>query len=269
MLLRVRVLLLLSVAAAGLTATSAHADVAAAREHFRKGKVLYDLQRYLEAAKEYEAAYEAKDDPALLFNIGQSYRLAHETQKALGAYRAYLRNVPDARNQPEVQSHIDALQQALDAQRGSQPPPVTNPTPTEAPPPPARPVEVVPAPAPLPVTTAPRDDRRPRTLRISGIAIGVVGVAALATGLALELIAKSDNDQLSHPAKGAIFDPNLNSAVKNDQAAGIALLAVGGAALATGATLIALGYRHRHAPMAMVAPAVAPGLAVLTFSGRF
>jgi hypothetical protein len=116
--------------------------------------------------------------------------------------------------------------------------------------------------------TAPREDRGPRTLRISGIAIGVVGVAALATGLALELIAKSDNDKLSHPTKGAIFDHDLNSAVKTDQAAGIALLAVGGAAVATSVTLIVLGYRH-HAPMAMVAPVVAPGLAALTVGGRF
>src|SRR5260370_42391575 len=79
--------------ARGQTANpSSPSAIEAARDHYRKGKVLFDLQRYLEAAKEYEAAYELKDDPALLFNIGQAYRLANEPQKAIGAYKSYLRN---------------------------------------------------------------------------------------------------------------------------------------------------------------------------------
>src|ERR1700761_5756370 len=122
---RRNVLSLVVLALLPLTASTARADVAAAREHFRKGKVLFDLQRYLEAAKEYEAAYEAKDDPALLFNIGQAYRLGGETQKALGAYRSYLRNLPNAPNQTEVHTRIDELQQQLAAQQH----PVPTPTP--------------------------------------------------------------------------------------------------------------------------------------------
>ena len=268
---RRNVLSLLVLALLTLTATTARADVTAAREHFRKGKVLFDLQRYLEAAKEYEAAYEAKDDPALLYNIGQAYRLGGDTQKALGAYRSYLRNLPGALNQAEVHSRIDELQQELEAQRHAAAPPTATPTPTPVEPtpvtPPPRTVEVTPP--QQPIVVAPTNDRRARSERLAGIAVIAVGVAALAAGIALEVVASQDNDQLSHPKKGAIFDPSLNSAVKNDSAAGVSLLIVGGVAAATGATLLALGYRHRHAPSAMLTPTLAPGLAALTISGRF
>ena len=89
-------------------------DVQAARDHFAKGKRLYDLGRFADAASEYELAYRAKDDPALLFNIGQAYRLAGVPAKALLAYKAYLRNVPDAPNRGEVEKWIGELQARTD-----------------------------------------------------------------------------------------------------------------------------------------------------------
>src|SRR5205085_1205757 len=45
-------------------------DPRAARQHFAAGSSLFDLGRFREAAAEYEEAYRAKNDPALLFNIG-------------------------------------------------------------------------------------------------------------------------------------------------------------------------------------------------------
>jgi hypothetical protein len=170
-----------------------------------------------------------------------------------------------------VHTRIEELQQQLEAQRHATaaPPPVESAPVTPAPvtPPPMRTVDVTPPP-PAPMIVAP-SDRHARTERLAGIALLAVGVAALAAGVALEVVASQDNDELSHPKKGQIFDPNLNSAVKTDSAAGVSLLIVGGVAAATGATLTALGYRHRHAPSAMLTPTLAPGLAALTISGRF
>jgi tetratricopeptide (TPR) repeat protein len=239
----------LLVAALLLMPAPARADVATAREHYQKGKVYYDLQRYLEAAREYELAYEAKDDPALLFNIGQSYRLGGEPGKALGAYRAYLRNVPDAPNRAEIEARIVDMQRLVDEQKRAREAPPNAPIATPA---------IEPQPAPAAATTPPPvvDARAGRTKRIAGIAVAGFGVAALATGLALELVARSDNDQLTHPAKGAVFDPALESAVKNDQAAGIALLAIGGAAVAAGTTLFVIGTRERKPATTAWAPLV-------------
>jgi tetratricopeptide (TPR) repeat protein len=103
------VLTLLSVATLGRAD-----DVAAARDHYAKGKRAYDLGHFAEAAKEYEAAYQAKDDPALLFNLGQAHRLARNYPEAILAYKAFLRNVPDASNRTDVESRIHEMQAALD-----------------------------------------------------------------------------------------------------------------------------------------------------------
>src|SRR5262245_49390539 len=81
----------------GLTAVVARADetteLSSAREHYRMAAKLYDLGRYLEAAKEYEAAYLAKEDTAFLFNMAQAYRLGGDYANALRAYRAFRRHV--------------------------------------------------------------------------------------------------------------------------------------------------------------------------------
>jgi tetratricopeptide (TPR) repeat protein len=119
-------------------------DVQAAREHYAKGKRLYDTGRFADAAKEYEAAYQAKDDPALLFNLGQAHRLAGNYPQALLAYKAYLRNVPDAPNRAEVEARITEMQSVVDQQARTSKsppqgtiepkplPPSTTPTTTEA-----------------------------------------------------------------------------------------------------------------------------------------
>ena len=48
----------------------------AAKEHFARGTSYYDLGKYDDAIKEFEAAYQLKNDPAFLYNLAQSYRLA-------------------------------------------------------------------------------------------------------------------------------------------------------------------------------------------------
>lgn len=79
----VRGLLVVAVVCSSLA--TAHAeDLTAAREHDRRGTTLYDLGRFAEAAREYEMAFENKDDPVLLFNIAQAFRFAAEYPRALG-----------------------------------------------------------------------------------------------------------------------------------------------------------------------------------------
>lgn len=92
-------------------------DVAAARAHYERGKRAYDLGHFAEAAREYELAYQAKDDSALLFNLGQAHRLAGDYAQALLAYKAFLRNVPDAPNRTEVDARIRETEILLEHQQ--------------------------------------------------------------------------------------------------------------------------------------------------------
>jgi hypothetical protein len=268
----------------------AHAeDVNAAREHYRKGTTLFDLQKFGEAAHEYELAYEAKDDPALLFNIAQSYRLAGDSQRALGAYKAYLRRVPHPSNSDEVYKRIAELQKLVDQQKRTQEAPpmgtlpvetkgATEPTtpaqPTTPPTTPAQPATPQVAPAPAPVittTTSPAADARSgRIKQIAGIGTAGLGVACLAVGVAMVVVAKNTSNDITNAPPNTVFSPSKESAVKTDSAVGVTMLVVGGVAAATGATLFVLGRREsqRARRMALV-PAVGRGSAGVALFGHF
>jgi tetratricopeptide (TPR) repeat protein len=240
--LRAIALALVTAAAAALPAPARAENVSEAREHFRLGSKLYDLQRYDEAALEYERAYVLKEDPALLFNIGQAYRFAGSPAKAIGAYRAFLRRTPRAPNRVEVEARIAEMQRVLDEQQARealQHREEPKPEPT---------VETPPAPAPSEPTPAPPpavEHRRP--LKLAGIVTAAGGLALVVAGAALEGVAHGDADSFNRPGMGAVFDAGAESRIKTFETTGWVLIGVGAAALAGGATLVVLGVRHDRA----------------------
>jgi tetratricopeptide (TPR) repeat protein len=257
---------------AGLGNARADDDVASARSHFKRASRLYDLRRYREAAKEFEAAYEAKDDPAFLYNIAQAYRLAGDSAEAVGAYQSYLRRAPDAPHRREVEARIAELKQLVEDQRktqqapplGTHPPELPEPPPiVEAPPKPQQP------PPALPPVEHAEAGHPGRTKIIAGAAVAAVGLALIGVGIAYALEAASASDQLTNPQPGQVFDPQLESDGHTYQAWSIAGFAVGGAALAAGAVVLALGVRERRAPRLALVPRFAPGMAGAALGGSF
>lgn len=126
-----------------LVARTARAQSAVdqAREHYRKGTAAYNLGHYAEAAREYEATYELTLDPAALFNTAQAYRLSGETQKAIAAYKGYLRAAPQGSQREVAQQKLDELTRA-----GTSPGPAPAPLAPGAPaPPPMAPAAIAPA----------------------------------------------------------------------------------------------------------------------------
>jgi hypothetical protein len=256
-------------------------DVSAAREHYRRGTTLFDLQKYIEAAHEYELAFEAKEDPALLYNIAQSYRLGGEAAKALGAYKSFLRRVPKPPNREEVTSRIFELQKLVDQQKHTQEaPPVSTmpvetkggggtepatPRPNTTTPPPTTTPETTPpattvAPAetatPPAVAVTPVDAHPGRTKKLVGIGAGAVGIVCLVVGIVMEVLAKNASDSITNAAPNTVFNPSTESTVKTDSAAGVAMLVVGGVGVAAGATLFVLGHREaQRARRVAVVPA--------------
>jgi tetratricopeptide (TPR) repeat protein len=131
----------------------------AAKDFAKRAQVAYNLGHYDEAASLYEASYRLVQDFTLLFNIGQSYRLAGEPERALAAYKGFLRTAPaDHQNRALVEARVAEMEKALEAKRKeSTPPPLVTPPPTEvAPQPPVAPVSPpVPAPEPAPAPAPP------------------------------------------------------------------------------------------------------------------
>ena len=92
--------LLLALAACG------HTDP---HELYQRGRVYYRLGDYRSAIRDFEAAYRTTRAPALLYDLAQAHRLDGDKSRALPLYRAYLHDVPNAKNRFEVEQRIAEL----------------------------------------------------------------------------------------------------------------------------------------------------------------
>jgi tetratricopeptide (TPR) repeat protein len=96
-------------------------DQAEGRRRFKRGQDLYKEERYLEAAREFEAGYAASLRPLFLLNIGHSYRRAGELQKAKEAYEQLLRLDPNVPQRPEIEAHLRAIEDTLPSAGATRP----------------------------------------------------------------------------------------------------------------------------------------------------
>jgi tetratricopeptide (TPR) repeat protein len=144
-------------------AATAGKDGGDARRLYDEATAAFGLGRYSEAAEKYEAAFEVRPDPALLYNAAQAYRLAGNKARALELYRNYIRLYPTRPNTPDARNHIAALTKTLDDERATSAPPAA-----PEPPPPA-PAPVAPAapepPAPAAPALVASSDARPGEAR--------------------------------------------------------------------------------------------------------
>lgn len=219
-------------------------DVEAARRHYQQGSKDFDLGLYDKAIEHYMAAYDAKPDPALLYNIAQAHKLAGHPVEAVRFYKTYLSRVPDASNADEVRSKIAELEKAIEQQRRAQamPPDQVKPLGSE-PSPKVAPAEPAPPP-PSPSPSSGSDARSARTEKIAGIAVAAVGVVALGAGIGLAVKAKQDSDQLTAlDRQQGVYDPSKDSSGRTLGVAGPTLIAVGAAAVVVGGVVFIVGQR--------------------------
>jgi hypothetical protein len=219
------------------------AATASAKAHFKTGTTFYDLGKFDEAIREFESAYEAKSDPAFLFNLAQANRLAGHAAEALHLYRTYLRYVPDPPNLSDIQNNIHTLEKlvserpatspgappTMDSSAGYTPP--VGPTSVSPPPPPsavapmAAPPGAPPVLAPRPLTPEPVDAQRgaqsaapvsdgppgrtgSSSRRNIGKVLTVVGAGVFAGGIIFGLLAGAQSRKVE---SAVIFDPAVEN----------------------------------------------------------
>jgi tetratricopeptide (TPR) repeat protein len=235
-------------------------DAAAAREHYRNGTKAFELGDFDGAIREYSEAYRLKDDPAILYNLGQAHRLAQHPSEALHFYRMYLIKVPDSPDRSEVEAKIESLQKSIEEQRNTQSAPPMTPVAPPAPEPRAEAVKAAP-PMRAEVKAAPPMPPS-RAKKIAGIVVGGFGVSLIATGAAFGALAKNNGDALTRLAQMGAFDYGKQQAGLLDQKLAPVFLVIGGAAVVGGAVLYVLGHRQatreRHRALS-AAPVVARG----------
>ena len=133
------------------SATAVAADDAKA--HYQKATAHFAVGEYHDAAIEYEEAFKLKQDPAILFNAAQSFRLAGDNQKALLLYNNIIKLYPSTHYAKDSKERIEKLSQSTTT---AAPPTTTAPPPAPVTPiAPPTPAVVAPPPAiePAPITS--------------------------------------------------------------------------------------------------------------------
>jgi len=258
---------------------------AQARQHYLKAQKAYDLGRWDDAIAEYEEAYSLRSDPTFLYNMAQAYRRKGDAQRALDLFRNYLVKVPDSPQRADIEERIRSLKKQLEADQaakktlepglGAAPAGATTPV---AAPPPMAPVTVTPAPAdgaanpivaaqPAPAVIPPEPQASPpatvtmfaapaptqenRSLRITGMVVGGVGLAAVVTGAIMGLRAKGLADEITSDAQKqpfGTFDRSKYDSGKTAETLQWVGYGVGAAALVGGSVLYWLGMPKNTQP---------------------
>lgn len=260
-----------------------------ATEHYEKATRLYDVGKYADAIEEYQKVYLLVDDPNMLYNIGQCYRLADRPEEALRFYRNFLRRSPNAPRRADVEKKIDDLEKVIEERkRATSPvtpaaPPATVPAPVEAapaagpPPPPPPPIQPAPvttpanAPAAVSTTVPPPATPAARPSRVPAYALLVAGGVFLATSIAAGAVAAQkakDLEQLASDHKP--FDANIQKVGKSASSAAVVTGLLGVVAGGLGGYLLyrssgSSGESTQVSLFPIAAPQVAGGGARVTF----
>jgi tetratricopeptide (TPR) repeat protein len=181
-----------------------------AKRLFEEATADYNLGKFAEAAELYKQAYQAKSDPAILYNIAQSYRLANDFKNALFFYRSFLHNLPAGVNRNEVEDRIRKLEDQLEKERQLKEHPPNEPSPrvnkgvkpvepTAAPAPAVAPAPATTAPA-LTATAQPTATEKPRTRWWVWAVVGAAAVVAVGVGVGVgvALGTKGPSDPSTH-----------------------------------------------------------------------
>jgi tetratricopeptide (TPR) repeat protein len=84
----------------------------AARAAFEAGRLAYNHGRFADALSQFELAFELSHHPKLLFNVARAAESDGRHERALAAYAAYLRALPDADNRDFVEARMQRLRAA-------------------------------------------------------------------------------------------------------------------------------------------------------------
>jgi hypothetical protein len=202
---------------------------------FHQGQASYDQQRYDDALAAWEQSYALSHLPALLYNIAQAYRLrdhAGDCALARADYAKFVELSPPS-SERELASRYVAQLATCAAPRDEPDAAIASP-----------PISHVAASSPQ----ARPPQRFANGRSIAGVAIGVVGVGLLVTGVALGHHASVLGDDVTHACSVSCDwsgEMARDAAGRRDAAAGWALDGVGAAALVGSAVVLYLGVNER------------------------
>ena len=206
-----------------------------AEDYFNAGQSAYDQGNYALAIEQWQESYRLSREPALLYNLGQAYRLAGDCAHALLSYRQFLAADPTS----EHRTLAEELSREMEVTCGH------------------------PAGTPRRVDNAPSSGRN---LKIAGLSTGGAGAALVTMGLLFGREASTLGNEVSTAcAHGCDWTQQRgkDAAGRRDAAIGYTFDGIGAVAIAAGAVMYYLGAR---AGGVAVVPRLHEGGAVISWS---
>jgi tetratricopeptide (TPR) repeat protein len=191
-----------------------------AEDLFNAGQEAYDHGNYALAIDRWQESYRLSKEPALLYNLGQAYRLAGECKRALASYKQFVADDPTSERRPLA----DDLVRELEAKCGQS-------------------MSTGAAPRPVENTEATNSGR---SLKVAGLVTGGAGVVLLATGLVFGRRASTLADEIGDAcSQGCDWGEHRSKDSSGRRAAviGYTLDGLGVAAIAAGAVMYYVGTR--------------------------
>jgi len=222
---------------------------AQAKQHFDVAEKAYKGGDYPKAVQEYLTAYQLAPLNGLLFNIGQSYRMAGDKEKALAYYEKYVEFEPAGGQVTDAKQYIQDLKVDVETakkERESQEADAQAKAEAEAK---AKAAADAKAKAAADARARAQAEDAGSGLRTGGYIVGGAGVAAVAVGIAV--------------------------AAGGSSGAGIGIAAGGAALIGGGIAMYIVGNNQKKDAMAkaglasFVAPSVAPGFVGVAWGGSF
>lgn len=222
----------------------------------------------------------ATKDTVFIFNQGRCFEQNGHYEEAIARFREYLikTSSPSSEERATAEKHIAACESYLakgDPEKVAVPktPQAAPPSPSEPPIAPQAVSASVPPPNETPLSVKAATERHAASdpavnWRTGGIITGSVGVASLIAGLVLNLRVNSMTADLEKPNN---YNRSTNSTRQTYKTMGWIAYGVGGAAVAAGAALYAIGLSKHSSSDATIslAPALAPGATGITMTGAF
>lgn len=245
-----------------------------AEELKKDGRDALAAQRFLDAAVEYQAAYDLVPHPLMLYNLAQVYRYAGDKIQALAFYQEFLDTDPDGPAAVAARKYAIRLKERLKRET----PDTSEPDPEDNDPKDtdqsndgeqdgtADPVD--------PSLADDRSDGGGQGLRYAGLASVAVGAVALGFGIKFGLDAKNTSDYLTNYnddawTEGALA---LQAEGKTSEKRMFLLTGIGAAAILAGGVMYVLGSRDSNKEQQaslQVLPAMGTDQVGFTLAGPF
>ena len=224
--------------------------------------------------------YAETTNPNFIYNQARCYEQNARPVEAVNRFREYLRIVPDisGEEKAEVERHI-AECRSMQAEQEEQKTMPELPNTKEAAVPAAT-IVASPIPSSVPAAVVAADATKPAEpsprkgafLRKTGIVLGAVGVAGIASGVVFSVLTSSTKSQVESDGRNGVFDPDKDARGHTYAALQWVGYGVGAAGIAAGAITYYYGYktgRQDGGQAVALFPVVAPGHTGVALQGSF